>query len=650
MTRRLAAIMFTDLVGSTQLAQANEKGALELLKEQDRMVRPLLATHRGRLVKSTGDGMLVEFANALDAVEYAVDFQRRAHDRNAQAKALPLQVRVGIHLGDVERRGSDILGDAVNIAARVEPLADPGGVCLSAPVYDQTHNKVPYAMERLGLRNLKGVNEPMDLYRIVLPWSTGTPMAVLALGPRLAVLPLASISSDPENEYFADGLTEELITTLSQLRGLQVIARTSVAHYKTNPKPVDQLGAELGISWVLEGSVRRVKDQVRITVQLIDVASQSHAWAATYDRKLEDILAIQSDVARQIADTLEVRLGTGEEQRLGARPSVKADSYLAYLKGRSILAGGWSEGNLREATRHFELAVSIDPSNARAYSGLADVIRLRVWQRDPEVQPGWDATSRAHAKRAVELDPDLAEAHCSLATILWDDFQYPEAVIEFERALSLNPSYAQAHHLYAAVLEDQGRVDEALRELTIAEEFDPKSTSLLSHHVWLLSTLGRGRDARPLAERIGQLAPDSAMYYAALGNCYKAEGEVSKALELFDRGSTLLPVPERSSFYRVLFWAEQGRTKEARELLEDLKRQDDRSVHRPDMLALAEALMGNYDEAFRILFQALDEHETYAFQGLRLIPQLKDFRRDPRFASLQRRMNLAQPIVAPSPP
>ena len=262
--------MFTDLAGFTPLAQADEAGALRLLKEQEKMIRPILETHRGRKVKSMGDGLLIEFLNALDTVECGVDLQRQAHERNAREGAQPLQLRVGIHLGDVQQRGTDIFGDAVNIASRIEPLAEPGGVCLSDPVYVQVRNKVPYQLEKLGPKSLKGVREPIDVYRIVLPWAKEEAPAPGPSPPRLAVLPLVNISPDPRDDYFAAPLTEELITVLSQIRGLRVISRTSVNQNKGTTKPLALIGSELGADSVLEGSVRKAGDRLRIAVQLID--------------------------------------------------------------------------------------------------------------------------------------------------------------------------------------------------------------------------------------------------------------------------------------------------------------------------------------------------------------------------------------------
>jgi adenylate cyclase len=335
--RRLVVIMFTDMVGFTARAQADEAAALGLRQEQEELIRPVLASHQGHEVKSTGDGLLVEFGSALKAIECAIGIQRRLHERNAKGGATRIDLRIGIHLGDVEQHGGDIFGDAVNIASRIEAIAEPGGICLSSAVYEQVRNKIPDTLVKLPPRSMKGVQRPMDLYRVVLPWTVREPLSASPGPARLAVLPFSNISPDPSDEYFADGLTEELITVLSQLKELRVIARTSVMPYKSTSKGIAQIGAELGVATVLEGSVRKAGDQLRITVQLIDVATQEHTWANTFDRKLDKIFAVQSEIAKLIAKQLKVNVRAAEQARLEARPPIRPDSYLAYLKGRSLM-------------------------------------------------------------------------------------------------------------------------------------------------------------------------------------------------------------------------------------------------------------------------------------------------------------------------
>lgn len=634
--RRLAVIMFTDMVGYSASSQTDESGTLLRLREQEELVRPLLKEYQGREIKSTGDGLLVEFASALKAAQCAIEIQRRMHERNSQRNVVPVQLRIGIHLGDVEEHGDDVFGDAVNIAARVEPLADPGGVCVSGPVFDQVHHKIPNMLEKLPPANLKNLRFPVDVYRVAMPWLTPE-KASSGSGPtRLAVLPFVNFSPDPNDGYFADGLTEELITLLSQLHEIRVIARTSVFQYKSTAKSIAQIGTELGVGTVLEGSVRKAGNQVRITVQLIDVDSQEHTWADTYDRRLDDVFAIQTEVARHVAEVLRIKMGKAEERRIEARPTVHPDSYLAYLKGRSLLAAGWSEEGFQGAKAQFELAIEIDPSNARAHSGLADAVTSLAWGEYDSMPWNWYRASRAQVQRALQLDPDLAEAHNSLAAILWDDWDWAGAERELQAALSANPSYAAAHHLYASFLMDLGRHEDALREWVLAEESDPNSILILDEYLTSLIALRRLNTAQIKLERLRQLSDGSLEYLRGLAYFHYARSEFPQALEAADRMDA--KSPGKSLFERVFIYAVTGESEKARNALKELE-------HKPKKpafghLARLRGVIGELDECFRLLEKAWEEH-TLWLQQLRSEPTLERVRNDPRFGQLLKKMNLA---------
>jgi adenylate cyclase len=637
--RHLAAIVFTDIAGFTSLAQEDERAALRLLEEQDRVMRPLISRYRGKKIKSIGDGLLIEFPNARDATDYAVAVQRAIHETGGRAEIHRLQIRVGIHLGDVEQRGTDILGDAVNIASRIEPAADVGGVCLSAQVYDQVRNKVPYRFERLGARNLKGVRNPVELYRVVLPWSeaeTAIPPAADTL--RLAVLPFANFSPDPGDAYFADGLTEELISTLSQLREIRVIARTSVVQYKEGPKPVSLIGAELGVGLVLEGSVRKVRDQLRITVQLIDVASQEHRWATTYDRTLDDALAIQTDVARQVAGALEVKFGTPEHAESAASSRVGRDSYLAYLKGRTLLAAQWSGQSIRGAKEQFERAIAADARNARAYSGLADATLRLVAGGYVDDWMNAVKDARKSAERAMELDPGLPETHCTLASILAYDYDFAGAEAEYRRSISLNPSYANAHLEYSDLLAVEGRGEEAVEERELVELLDPQSMLMFDNLVHLLVWLRKLDKARAACARLEKIAPDSITYHVCAGWLCYGESDLRGVLPHLDRARALDPEPW-VGVPQAWIHALLGNRQKARRLLVEAKRSGERYFG-PWGYAVGYAFLGDLDESFRILFRAAEEHNL-ALGMIRLEPRLEPLRQDPRFNTLLKRVNLA---------
>src|SRR5712692_9945979 len=293
--------MFTDMIGYTALGQRNESLSLALVDEQRRLIRPVLHRHHGREVKTIGDGFLVEFSSAMDAVRCAYDIQRTTREFNISAPVeQKLHLRIGVHLGDVVESQGDISGDAVNVASRIEPLAEDGGVCLTRQVYDHVRNKFELPLASLGAKSLKNVSEPVEVYKMVMPWSESkvAPQAQLDKR-RIAVLPFTNISPDSQDEYFADGMTEELISTISNMHDLSVISRTSAMRYKGGDKTVAEIGRELNVGTVLEGSVRKAGNRVRISTQLIEVQSDRPMWSQTYEKELLDVFAIQSDVAHR---------------------------------------------------------------------------------------------------------------------------------------------------------------------------------------------------------------------------------------------------------------------------------------------------------------------------------------------------------------
>ncbi len=557
-TRRLAAIMFTDMVGSTASAQADEAEALKRRDEQSALLRHLFAAHQGREIKSMGDGFLAEFDSALRAVQCAIDIQEHLHKRNSQRDVVPILLRIGVHLGDVEPRESDIFGDAVNIAARIEPITSPGGVCISGEVFSQIRNKIPNKLDKLPPAGLKGIQVPIDVYRVILPWASGGSTSE-NFGPTgIAVLPFTNISPDPKDEYFADGLTEELITVLSQLQELRVISRTSVMLYKASPKSASQIGAELGVVSILEGSVRKSGSRLRVTAQLIDARTDRHLWCKTYDRELDDVFAVQSEIAKQVVEGLKVELRPAEEERLDVRPAVRSDSYLAYLKGRTLLHQQ-NESSFKSAKEQFDLAISLDPQNAAAYSGLSDLGRLHGSYYFGMSRKEADETGRQLADRAIELDPNLAEAHASAAATLWLNYDFIGGEKEFQRALSLNPSYSQAHHWYAELLSWQARTDEALAEWALAEASDPLSPFNLSHHAALLYWLGRYDEAFAKIQKLGVLQPDSLEYHFDLCNFHRVRSELDLYLKELLWIEESLSEPARKREVRAEYYAFTGR-------------------------------------------------------------------------------------------
>jgi len=636
--------MFTDTVGYTAATQTDEAHTLESLRQQEDLVRPLLAFHHGREIKSTGDGFLVEFDSALKATQCAVDIQRRIYERNAEGGLSPIRIRIGIHLGDVVQRGTDILGDAVNIAARIEPIAEPGGVCVSGAVREQVWNKISDKLEKLPPTVLKGLQAPVDIYRVILPWTVRETPSASSRPTGLAVLPFANISPDPKDEYFAEGLTEELITVLSHLRELRVIARTSVMQYKATSKAVSQIGAELGVSSILEGSVRKAGNRLRITTQLIDVGSQGHVWASTYDRELDDVFAVQADIAKQVAEALKIELRAAAGTRLESKPRVRLDSYLAYLKGRNLWHSHTPD-SLEAAKEQFELAISLDERNAAAHSGLADAFFFQGRMRPDAFRDEWDEMGRRSVARAIELDPNLAEAHASHALVLWDAFDPTAAEKEFKLALSLNPSYSEGHHWYAELLEGEGRPDEALEEFALAEAADPLWPNNLSCWALLLVWLGKLDEAlvkirKYESLKYGELESFREGYHSLLASYYRARSDLEACIKELHRLEEVQSEPRWKHITRAVYCALSGEKEEARSILR-LEETLPEFGLMTSAIAQVYAELGDLDECFRLLQRVVESEHVFAFHIWRMDPRFEPVRHDPRFQVLLKKMNLA---------
>ncbi len=637
--------MFTDLAGFTAATQTDEARALRILEEQERLLRPILELHRGRWVKSMGDGQLIEFGNALDAVECAVDLQQHIRGRNARARTELLHLRVGIHLGDVEEHGDDILGDAVNIASRIEPQADPGGVCISEPVFVQIHNKVSYRLEPLGRTSLKGVRDPMNLYRVVIPWVPALAPATTQGGPRLAILPLTNISPDPRDEYLADGLTEELITVLSQLKGLRVISRTSVGQYKGTTKSIAQIGTELGADSVLEGSVRKVGDQLRIAVQLIDSRTDEHRWAQTYDRKLENVFAIQADVAERTAGALKVELLGAERKAIREAPTRNLEAYEVYLRGieANLRFGVRAEPSVdAEAASYFEEAIRKDPqfsaAMARYASHLIDV--MSETRSKAEVVP----KIRALVTQALDQSPESSEGHTALGSLVMQiDHDWGRAEGEFQKAIELNPSNSTARHQYGWLLRVLQRFNEARRELTSALDQDP--LNYLNRWAWAELPFDEGDlpEALSAADALVESYPDrpAPRVHLAIVHVYAGRFEEAvRGVEPLAGGTDLV-----SRFGRGYVLAMTGDPDEARRLLVDRGAGALRQHFSLDLAAILCAAMGERDRALAFLEQDESVGDGVLWTSYQNLA-FDAFRSDPRFIALLRAENLPSGALA----
>jgi len=633
--------MFTDMVGYTALGQSDEPLSLALAAETKKLLRPIFIRHNGREVKTMGDGFLVEFPSALNAVRCAYDVQRATREFNISlASEKRVRLRVGVHLGDVVESQGDISGDAVNVASRIEPLAEDGGVCLTRQVYDHVHNKFELPLASLGTKSLKNVSTPLEVYKMVMPWSEekAKPSTQRDMR-RIAVLPFANISPDSKDEYFADGMTEELISTISNMSELSVISRTSVMGYKGTSKKIREIGQELEVGSVLEGSVRKAGNKMRISVQLINVGNDKHLWAQSYDRELDDVFAVQSDIAKRVAEALRIRILPGEEERIQKRPTKDIEAYALYLKGRYQ----WnkrSEQGLRSAIDFFQKAIGIDPRYALAYSGIADSYAVLAANGHIPKTEGLPKAKK-YAVDALEIDDGLAEAHVSFAMALEaNDWDWAGSEREFRKAIEINPSYATAHHWYALLLQLLGRFDEALKEVHRAQELDPLSMAINTAVIWVYNTAGQYDKAIECARRWLEIEPNSGFAHLHLASIYSRKNMFAEAIREA-RAAAADPNVPRSVYEEDLeyYYARSGDMREAQKMFNETLERSKTSYVSPAFFVLHYLAIGDETRMFEYLQKAFEERNM-GLGLLRFDPDFAKYWRDPRFLDLIRKMKL----------
>jgi TolB-like protein/class 3 adenylate cyclase len=482
MERRLAAVLAADVAGYSRLMGADEEGTLSRLKATRRaLIDPTIAMHRGRIVKTTGDGVLVEFASAVDAVRCAVEAQRAMAVQNTDLpQAVRIEFRIGIHVGDIIFDEADIFGDGVNIAARLEGIAEPGGVCISDDAQRQVRGKVDIGFDDMGLQTLKNIVEPIRAWRVRIGAEAASPVPpdlllkqpqVLALPdkPSIAVLPFQNMSGDPEQEYFADGVVEDIITGLSRFKSLFVIARNSSFSYKGKAVDIKKVGRELGVRYVLEGSVRRAGARVRITAQLIDAAQNKHLWAEKLDGDLSDIFALQDTLTMMIVSSVSNRLEQAEIDKAESKPTTLLDAYDLYLKGQALVRFG---RRFDEAYQLFVRAFTLDPNYAAAYAMAAQCLQFQQSTRG--LSPDTHAEAIRLARMAANLAQEDANAMARAAHVLaYLGKQYDLAKELVDRAVVLNPNlgFAWLCRGWVSIMRGEGRV--ALESFTTVLRLDP---------------------------------------------------------------------------------------------------------------------------------------------------------------------------------
>jgi TolB-like protein/Tfp pilus assembly protein PilF len=626
--------MFTDMADYTTMSEKNEPLALTLLEEHRQLLRPVFARHGGREVKTIGDGFLVEFPSVLEAVRCALEIQQLMYTRNQSVPSeRKILLRVAVHLGDVEHREGDVYGDAVNIASRIQSLADPGGVCITQQVFDHVRNSEEFRTVALGQNQLKNVQLPTMVYK-VLPPTEGTKLAKIeTLEPRrVAALPLTILSSDQQDEYFADGLTEEIINTLSSIPGLRVIARTSVMKYKQVDKSVGEIGRELKVGTILEGSVRKAGGRVRITVQLIDVGSEAPIWAQKYDRQLEDVFKIQTDIAERVAEALKVQLLRENRRLIEEKAPEDIEAYVLYLRGRYYWSRRTKE-DLEKAISYFGEAIRKDPNYALAHAGMADCYTLMGRHLYLPSREAFEK-ARDYANRALELNNNLAEAHTALAAVLmiynWD---WDLAEEQFKHAIQLNPNYANAHYLHSVLLQTTGRLQESVTAAEKAQVLDPLSPVIGMGVVQAYFFSEQYDKAIAECHKYLEMNPREVVAQDYLVHLQAQNGFFEKAAE---EAARLVEISERkaeTTAHLAYVYAASGRTEEARKVFETSVAESRLGYSNPTIFITVYSILGDQDNAFRWAEEALKVGKI-AFPALRFSPELKKFRTDPRYNSL----------------
>jgi adenylate cyclase len=544
-TRRLAAILAADVAGYSRLIEANEEGTLSRLKMlRAELIDPKIGGHKGRIVKTTGDGLLVEFASVVDALRCAAELQAALTVSNAP---LPpdrrIEFRIGIHQGDIVVENGDIFGDGVNIAARLEGLAEPGGICVSARVQEDAIGRVDLAFEDIGEQQLKNIARPVRVFRVVAgkkPVAASAPP--LPDKPSIAVLPFANMSGDSEQEYFADGMVDEIITALSRIRWLFVIARNSSFTYKGQAVDVKQIGRELGVRYVLEGSVRKAGGRVRITGQLIDANSGTHLWADRFDGSLEDVFDLQDKVALSVAGVIEPTLRAAEIRRSSERPTQDLTAYDLYLRALP----DWVSFDKDRIVRALDLlgkAIERDPGY-----GPALALAAHCHQRLVSTAAGDEETPRRgmelarRASRVAPEDPEVLAAAAFVLGVLGEDIDMAISLVD--RSLALNPSFARGWFWSGLLRAFAGQPDLAIQHFETFQRLDPRGHFPASQTgVGTALFLNRRfADAAAMLLQSLEQAPDLVVTYRLLAACYAHMGRLDEAREIVERQRSITPV------------------------------------------------------------------------------------------------------------
>lgn len=625
MQRRLTAIMAADVVGYSRLMEQDEAATLAQLQANRRdVILPQVAAHGGRIVKLMGDGSLIEFPSIVAAVACAVEVQSLMSASPDIPAERRIRYRIGINLGDVMVEGDDIYGDGVNVAARLQELAAPGGIAVSGSVKDHIAGKLPLELDDQGDHALKNIDRPVRVFTVRGDGLASTAVPIAAAAPRraleqrrsLCVLPFTNMSGDIEQEYFSDGITEDIITDLSRLSALAVVARNTAFAFKGKSVRVEQVARDLKVGFVLEGSVRKAGNRVRITAQLTDIASNFHVWAERFDRTLDDVFAIQDEISRSIVDALKLELLPSEREAIAAKSTPNPEAYEIYLVGRSLFYDGQLVETLKTAKRLFEKAHHADPTYARAYAAHALCDCYLLFLSD---QAGSPAQIMEHARRALELEPGLADAHAAMGQAYHSRGRKRDAEVEFENALLLDDGLFEAHYLYARHCYTWGEAAKAIDHYRRAAELRPD-------------------DYRS--------ASQAASAYIGLGHADQADPWLKEGLRRIERAIKARPENVDPLAYGAVVLVQMGELDRATAWARRAALINDGNVLISYNLGCFYSLMGKFDEAMDSLEQIASGTPLVMSQWMKHDIDLDPLRDLPRFKALVARMEAEADLKA----
>jgi adenylate cyclase len=648
--RKLTAILSADVVGYSRLMRDDEEATIGTLNAHKKMIFNLIERNQGRLVDSTGDNLLAEFVSVVDAVRCAVQIQEDLKAKNEDlSENRKMEFRIGINTGDVVQEGDRIYGDGVNVAARIESLADAGGICISRSAYDQVKRKLNFKYEYLGEHQVKNIDEPVRVYKVLMesvsdealqeerseePVSAERAAYSLSDKPSIVVLPFVNMSDDPKQEYFSDGMTEELIGALVKLEGLKVISRTSAFYFKGKDVDLRAIGEKLKVDHALEGSVRKAGNKLRISAQLIKVDDDTHLWAETYDRELEDVFAIQDEISQAVVENLKVKLLGKETEPLVKDYTKNTEAYELYLKGKYFEQKGFL--TFDKAIDYMEKALQADPGLAPAYSKLAMTLFHKAVAFSVPSNEMWPKIKTLTLK-ALEIDEMDAEAHASLGLIKsLSEYNWIGAEIHFKRAIELNPTNSDAHFQYAQFLAGVGRISEAIEKMKRALEYDPVSNFSNAMLAILLYFARQFDKAITQSYKALELDENNHLAILALAMSHAAKGIYDEGIKMFQ---PVKKIPIIQAFIAYLY-GKAGKREEAQKILENLLERSKHGYYSPFMIATIYISVGNHDKAFEWLEKAFKEHDTVNW-CLKVEPMFDDLHSDPRWKILMEKMGLA---------